>query len=355
MPDLPTAEALLVEAEDRNRDLEEVRSLRRASQTLNELRANNKALNRAVDVLEDHLAVRKALAKAIAKPPIIKYRKKAGADAVIPILLNSDEHYDETFTLEQTNGINEQNLEISESKVHNYCRRVIRLTEREALDNPTPFIVLCFMGDMTAGELHPKDERVSPMTPLEAARFAYRMKRIIIDSLLESGPIERILIPCCDGNHGRSTARRTPGLNQRYSHDHDVYLRLADFYDEKGEERVQFYIPETDFVVLEVVPGFKICITHGDSVTGGKGIGGLAPPLLSAVSRWRLANPANLYALGHHHQFWDLGSVVMNPSAVGYNPYAASRGLVPSRPAQVYTALHTGRMARAMTAQVWVD
>lgn len=351
----PTAEQILEDAEDRDRDLEEVRALRRSSQTLVQLRADNKILNRAVDVLEDHIAVRKALAKAIAKPPIIKYRKKAGTDAIIPICLNSDEHYDETFIMEHAGGINEQNPEIAEAKVHNYVRRLIGLIEREAISNPVPFMVMPFMGDMIAGELHDKDERVSPMAPIEAARFAYRMKRIIIDSLLASGPVERIIIPCVDGNHGRSTDKRTPGQNFRYSYEHDVYLRLADYYDDKDESRVQFYIPQADFAVLEIVPGFTLCITHGDSVKGGSGIGGLAPSLLKAVSRWRLAYPADLFCLGHFHQFFDLSSVIVNPSAVGYNPYAASKGLAPSPPAQLYTALHTGRMTRAMTAQIWVD
>jgi len=344
---------ILATIEEREHALEDARRQRRSIKTMGELRAENRSLHAAVDVLEEHLSVREALAKAVSKPPIVKYRKRKGKDAIIPICPNSDEHYDEEFTLEQTGGINEQTPEIAEAKVHNYIRRLIRLLEREALDNPVPFMVMPLMGDMIAGELHLKDERVSMMTPLEAARFAYRLKRTIIDSLLASGPVERIVIPCVDGNHGRSTAKRTPGLNQRYSHEHDIYLRLAEHYAD--EKRLNFYIPQTDFVSLPIVDGFTLCITHGDSVRGGGGIGGLAPPLLRAVSRWRQAFPADLYMLGHHHVYWDLGSVVVNPSAVGYNPFAASLGLAPTPPAQVYTALHTGRMARAMTAQIWVS
>jgi len=354
MPDLPTADELIEQDEERERAIDEVRALRRNAKTIGELRSDNRALHKAVDVLEEHLAIRAALAKAISKPPIIRYSKQKFAAAIIPIAPNSDEHYDETFTLEQTNGINEQNPDIAEAKVHKYIRRLMRLLNREAIDNPVPFMVLPFMGDMIAGELHDKDERVSPMTPTEAARFAYRLKRTIIDSLLDSAPVEKIVIPCVDGNHGRTTARRTPGLNQRYSHEHDVYLRLAEHYDAAGEKRVSFYIPQTDFAVLQVVEGFTLCITHGDSVKGGSGIGGLAPSLLRAVSRWRQAYPADLYLLGHFHQFWDLNNVLVNPSAVGYNPFAASLGLPPNPPAQIYTALHTGRMARAMTAQIWV-
>lgn len=351
----PSPDEILADIEKREADLEDVRKQRRTAQNLGELRAKNRALHRAVDVLEDHLSVRKALAKAIATPPIVKFRKKKGGAAVIPIAFNSDEHYDEEFTLEQTNGINEQNPDLAEQKVANYIRRLLRLLDREALDNPVPFMVLPLMGDMISGELHAKDERVSSMTPTEASRFAYRLKRQIIDSLLASSPVEKIVIPCVDGNHGRTTAKRTPGLNQRYSHEHDVYLRLADHYDEKGESRVSFYIPQTDFAILPIVEGFTLCITHGDSVKGGGGIGGIAPSLLRAVSRWQQAYPAQLYALGHFHQLWDLGSVVMNPSAVGYNPFAASLGLAPSPPAQLYTALHTGRMMRAMTCPVWVS
>lgn len=252
-----------------------------------------------------------------------------------------------------TGGLNEQNPTLAEEKVHVYTRTLIGLIEREAFRNPVPYMVAPLMGDMMTGELHAKDERCSRMTPPEAARFAYRMKRAIFDSLLATD-IPRIIVPCVDGNHGRTTARRTPGLNQRYSYEHDVYLRLAEHY--LGEKRIEFYIPESDFVTLDVAPGFRICITHGDSVSGGGGIGGLAPPLLRSLSRWRRATPADFYGLGHFHQLVDLGSIVVNPCAVGYNPYAASLGLDPGdfpNGAQLFTTLHLGRMKRATTCPIW--
>lgn len=357
MPTLPDVEEAVEEAAqahaERAAALEEARRQRKQARTISEVREENRILHKAVDVLEEHLTVREALQEAISKPPVLRLPKKMKGDPIIPIAFNSDEHYDEEFSLEQTGGINEQNPEMAEEKVHTYVRRLIRLIQREAIDNPVPFMVLPFMGDMIAGELHAKDERVSSMTPTEASRFAYRMKRTIIDSLLATD-IPKIVIPCVDGNHGRTTAKRTPGLNARYSHEHDVYLRLADWYDETGETRVEFYIPETDFVSLDITPEFRLCITHGDSVKGGSGIGGIAPSLLRAVSRWRQSFPADLYALGHFHQLWDLGSVCMNPSAVGYNPYAASLGLPPEPAAQLFTTLHTGRNMRATTAPIWV-
>jgi hypothetical protein len=342
-------------SEDRSKALVEARRMRTATRTLSELRARNEALQGAVDVLEEHMQVREALREAIKKPPVLKSTRKEKRDAIIPIAFNSDEHYDEEFTLEQTGGINEQNPEIAEAKVHTYVRRLIRLIEREALDNPVPYLVMPFMGDMIAGELHPKSERETSMTPTEASRFAYRMKRTIIDSLLATD-LPRLVIPCVDGNHGRTTAKRTPGLNQRYSHEHDVYLRLADHYLESGA-RVEFYVPERDFVSLDVADGFRLCITHGDSLRGGSGIGGLAPPLLRGVSRWRQAYPANLYGLGHFHQLVDLGGVVVNPAAVGFNPFAAALGLDPGdspHGAQLFTTIHTGRNRRATTAPIWV-
>lgn len=343
-------------AEERDKALAEARRVRMAARTVSELRDRVDILTRAVGVLDEHLAVREALREAISKPPILRPGKKTKGDPIIPVAFNSDEHYDEEFTLEQTGGINEQNPEISEEKVRTYTKRLIRLIEREALDNPVPYLVLPFMGDMMAGELHPKSERESSMTPTEAARFAYRMKRTIVDSLLATD-IPRIVIPCVDGNHGRTTAKRTPGLNQRYSHEHDVYLRLADHYLEAGEKRVEFYVPEQDFVRLEIAPGFWLCITHGDTVSGGSGIGGLAPPLLRSVSRWRQAFPADLYGLGHHHRLVDLGSVVVNPCGVGYSPFAAALGLDPGdtpQGAQLFTTIHTGRNRRATTAPIWL-
>ena len=305
-------------------------------------------------MLEEHMEIRSELRKIKDPPRRHRVRKSKGKDPIIPICPNSDEHYDEEFTLASTNNVNFQTPEYAEQKAENYSDRLIGLMERDALDNPLPVAHLPFMGDMIAGALHPKDERVSSMTPLEASRFAYRIKRNLIDKLLAKGPAEKLVISCVDGNHGRSTAKRTPGLNQRYSYEHEIYLRLAEWYREKGEDRVEFYIPQSDFAVVPITNTFSICITHGDSVRGGSGIGGLAPPLLRAVSRWQQAYPADLYLLGHFHQYWDLGTVAVNPSAVGYNPYAASLGLPPQPPAQLYTALHTGRNMRAMTAPIWV-
>lgn len=344
--------------EARRKALDEVRRLRASTRTLNQLRAHNAALQEAVDVLEDHNAVRVALRAAISKPPVVKPLKKRSKDAIeIPIAPNSDEHYDATFTLVQTGGWNEQTPEIAEEKVQTYVRKLIRLIEIQAMDATIPHLVLPLMGDMIEGELHLKSERNTCMTPLEAARFAYRQKRTIIDSLLATD-LPRILIPCVDGNHGRTTAKRTPGLNQRYSHEHDVYLRLADHYLEKSESRVEFFVPETDFVRLEIWPGFRLCITHGDTVRGGNGVGGLTIPLLKAVDKhWRKSNPADLYILGHHHTLLDLGDVIVNPTAMGAAGYGGSNGWDPGvfpKGAQIFTTLHTGTMKRSTTRPIWV-
>jgi len=348
MADLEQAE------EERQNALDEARRLRTNDRALRDLRTENAILKRANGVLEDHMRVRDALMDAIRKPPVVAPPKRLKGDGIVPIAFQSDEHYDEEFTLSQTGGLNEQNPALAEEKVHTYTKRLLRLIEREAIDNPVPYMLVPMMGDMMTGELHAKDERCSSMTPLEGARFAYRLKRIVFDSLLATD-IPRIIVPCVDGNHGRSTARRTPGLNQRYSHEVDVYLRLADHY--LDEKRIEFYIPEADFVSIDVAPGFRLCITHGDSVSGGGGIGGLAPPLLRSVSRWRRFQPADMYGLGHFHQLVDLGSVVINPCAVGYNPYAAANGLDPGdfpTGAQLFTTVHLGRMKRATTCPIWV-
>lgn len=353
--DLPDARELLAEA--RERDLEEARKKRDRDKSIKRLRQENRLLNQKIDILEEHLSVREELAKAISKPPIIKIKKSKGSQyPVIPIAPNSDEHYDEVFTRDQVGGHNEQNEEIAESKVKRYVEGLIRLAERDALDNPQPAIVMPFMGDMIAGELHEKSERETPYTPHESSRMAYRFKRMIIDSLLKSGPAEKIIIPCVDGNHGRSTRMRTPGLNQRYSFEHDVYLRLAEHYFDKNEDRVEFYIPQSDFCVYGITSEFTICVLHGDGkFGGGRGVGGLAPPLMNALKDWEQAYPADFYMLGHFHQYWDLGRIAVNPAAVGYNLFAASKGYPPSPPAQMYTALHTRWNRRAMTGQIWLD
>ena len=352
------AEAADLEAEESDQKARVLASLRdrKRKRALSDAEATIRIQERQINVLEQHLAVREDLADMVfVEPPPINLDPDAPAQ-VIPILLQSDEHYDSTFDLASTGGINEQNPDMAEEKVETLIRRTRRLVEREAIDNHVPGIITPLMGDMIEGELHAKSERSSPMTPMEAARFAYRLKRRIFDEMLK-WDIEWIRVPCVTGNHGRTTAKRTPGLNQRYSYEHDVYLRLAEHYETIGEDRIRFYTPPTDFVGIAAAPGFRMVITHGDSVRGGGGIGGLAPPILRAASRWAKATPADLYCLGHFHQLWDLGSLIVNPSAVGYDPYAAALGLDPGphpHGAQFFTTYHTGRKSRATTAPIWV-
>ena len=70
---------------EREDALASARKMRRTAKTISEVKAENRELHRAVDVLEEHLSVREALAKAIAKPPVVKLKKSKRGDPVIPI------------------------------------------------------------------------------------------------------------------------------------------------------------------------------------------------------------------------------------------------------------------------------
>ena len=80
---IPDADELLRQEEERERALDEARQARRNARTMADLKAENRNLHKAVDVLEEHLAVRRALAEAIAKPPIVKLKKREQRDAAV--------------------------------------------------------------------------------------------------------------------------------------------------------------------------------------------------------------------------------------------------------------------------------
>ena len=118
------------------------------SRAAREANALLRAYERKIAVLENHIEVRDDL-RSFEPPKRRKIpRRKGGKSSVIPILFQSDEHYDSEFGLAQTGGINEQSPDMAETKVETLIRRVRRLVEREALDNHIPGIVSPLMGDM---------------------------------------------------------------------------------------------------------------------------------------------------------------------------------------------------------------
>ena len=162
--------------------------------------------------------------------------------------------------------------------------------------------------------------------------------------LLEDGQLERLVIPCNDGNHGRLTEKTRSATRKENSLEWLLYIGLQREF--ARDPRVQFQIADGTQLFLDVY-GRTIRFTHGDSVKYGGGIGGITIPIYKALARWDTVRHADLTIMGHFHQRISLSDLIVNGSLIGYSPYAMDIGARFEPPAQEFSMLEPVRFRSA--------
>jgi hypothetical protein len=101
-----------------------------------------------------------------------------------------------------------------------------------------------------------------------------------------------------------------------------MFYHLRSYY--KTNPRLKWYFNEESYLQYTELfdGGYTICFQHGHAVQYGGGVGGLTIPLNKAIAQWQKLKRADLYCLGHWHQFFDGGNFIVNGSLIGYNSYA---------------------------------
>jgi hypothetical protein len=102
-----------------------------------------------------------------------------------------------------------------------------------------------------------------------------------------------------------------------------------------------------------------VCVTHGDQVTGGSGIGGIWPPIMRLDARKRaryaaVQQPYDLLVMGHWHQLTWGPNFIINGSLVGYDEYAAVSNFGFQEPAQALW-LMTPERGRTWMAPIYAQ
>ena len=266
------------------------------------------------------------------------------------LVLASDWHIEEEVRPERVENRNRYNLEISE-------RRMTRFFEaaRYSVDfNRQIFtirdMVLWLGGDMITNYLHEDNVETNLLSPVQAIAWAQQCIGDGIRYLLADPGLERLVIPCNDGNHGRTTDKMRAAARKENSIEWLLYTMLAREF--AGESRVQFQIFEGPQLYLDVY-GRTVRFTHGDTVNYHGGVGGITIPLLKAVARWDTVKRADLTCLGHFHQYLSLPDLIVNGSLIGYNSYAMQIGARFEAPSQAFTILDPARF-KSISMPLWV-
>lgn len=247
-------------------------------------------------------------------------------------------------------GRNSYNLGIAEQRVGRFFAGTEWLVGLNRNAFSIRDLVLWLGGDLISGFIHEELLESNALSPIESI---LKLRDWLIDGiegLLRDKLLERIIIPCSYGNHGRTGLKKKVATGAANSYEWLLYNILERHF--ATEPRVTFAIARGEHQYLDVY-GWQLHFTHADSVNYGGGVGGITIPLNKAIAGWNTVRRADLHHGGHFHQLLWLRDAVMNGSLIGYSPFAYHVKAAYEEPQQAFYVLDAKR-GRSITAPIWV-
>jgi len=256
------------------------------------------------------------------KVPALVKKSSGKVGNATAIMVASDWHVEEKVDPSTVNNKNEFNLKIAEARAARFFRKGLFLTNLVRNGIRIKNLVLAILGDMISGYIHEELQEDNYLSPTEASLFIQELLCQGIDFLLKEGNFEKIIIPCCPGNHGRTTLKKRISTSHKNSYEWMMYKTLEKIYAKNS--RVHFII-ENGYHTYLPLYGFKLRFHHGDAIRYAGGVGGVTIPTNKAIAQWNKSEKVYLDVFGHfHQQMMDAGPFVLNGSLIGWNAYAIS-------------------------------
>lgn len=273
-----------------------------------------------IDELEAYTEAVKKLKSG--KPSlVITPRQSSGVSEAIAIAVATDWHLGCTIRPEQVSGLNTYDVAIGKMRVANFFERVVRLTHKERQDIKIDELVLFLGGDLIDGALHLDTIMTNEIAePISQAVLCQGLIESGLNYLLNHGKYKRITVVCCDGNHGRITAKMHSNSRQGNALEYFMYYNIAARFPQ-----LNWVMADGLHVYLKLF-GHNVRFHHGDTI----GFGGVQGPytyLNRRIYQWDQANMADYTIQGHLHTY-TVGTRrwLINGSLIGYSPYALTFG-----------------------------
>ena len=265
-------------------------------------------------------------------------------DEAIAISSLSDVHTEEQVSRSVVSGLNEYNLDICRERVTHYFKRLLFMINQSRRAGYTVNnLVIAWLGDFITGYIHEELEESNLLTPVEASLLIQELLIKGIKLLSEDGKLEKIIVPCTPGNHGRTTRRKRFTTGYKNSYEWLMYNNIKRLFEELGGyNNVEFIIPESEFIYLNLF-GYINKFSHGDHFNYQGGIGGLEVPLKKWILRENAVIKTDMSWIAHWHQYIVLNKVRVNGSVIGYNSYARAYGFEPDVPKMQFQLLDKRR------------
>jgi len=321
----------------------------RAKDALEGLREKNKALLAQLAKTEDELASYKSLVRAPRQ--IVAPKKVGGKQRIgVPLMMCSDWHVEEEVVPAKVNGLNRYTLDIADKCIEKLAESFAgMLHDSPRFDCRTAVVAL--MGDLISGYIHEELLESNFLSPQRAQVWLLdRLEKMLRRILALCPNLERIIVTCNSGNHGRATPKQRVSTREDNSLEMVVYQTLARLF--RDEKRLEFVFADGEWIELDVM-GYRIAITHGDSFNYGGGVAGMMVPIRRGITRQFAGRDFHQYLMGHFHKRTDDGDVQINGSMIGYSPYSQRIHAKPEPRMQTWFMIDSER-GKSITAPLWL-
>jgi hypothetical protein len=258
----------------------------------------------------------------------------------VPILLCSDWHCGAVVRAESVNNLNAYDVQEFHRRAAALFVNALKVVRMVRSSCDVRQMVLFLGGDLIDNWLHPEQIQTQELSPTQQIIECERAIVAGIDHLLEHGGFDRIVIPCCYGNHGRTTPKMQADNAHATSLEWLMYQSLRRHY--RHQDRLEWRISDGNVLYLEVL-GRLLRFHHGDAIRYQGGIGGLTIPL----TKWQLRQDQGIKAdhsfFGHFHQLTMGTGWSVNGSLIGPTAYGLKLGFAPERPQQLLRFLDSER------------
>lgn len=247
------------------------------------------------------------------------------------ILALSDWHFEEIVTREQTNGMNEYTPEIARRRVKHTFEKAAEYWDRYT--HGATDLVVGLLGDFITGFIHEELEETNALSPMQACYEVMDLMQSGLRFLAKETKAKTIMVPCCFGNHSRTTKKRRIKTEWRHSYEYALYERLGVVFQSHPKIKV---FPAKSYMQHVEVQGRCVRFHHGHAIKYAGGVGGITIPVTKRVARWDRSKKSDLDLFGHFHslQSGEGFRWICNGSLIGQTEYSADLGFDPTEPKQ---------------------
>ena len=321
---------------------------RKAASKHSDLQAKYNEALRIIEEMQSQLNV----FTSIPDTPIVEPIEATHSDKreVVPVIVASDWHIEETVSAAITNGMNEYNIDIAEKSATQFFVNSAVLVNQTKKNSTVRTVVVAVLGDIINGVLRDEDLQNNSRTQIEAVTLARAMLYRGLKSLHEATGC-KIRVICCVGNHGRLTGKIFPSNQVRNSLEYLLYKTLErDFRD---HPKIDVIVSEASYYIQDIF-GVRIRFHHGHTFKFFGGIGGLAVPVLRKISQLNLIEKADLDVCGHFHSMQIFNNCILNGSLIGANGYSMQLGIPFEPPRQTFFLIDS-KYGRSVVAPIFID